>query len=244
VDPASTLRQDTRLEELGLKFDLLDKSLFVSTAIFKQSRAVPTGPGNGDRSLAHIRGAEIELNYQPGPHFFATASYSYLHTTLDTPAIFWNYPAQPGLNYDGAGVVAVFQPNQTFQDPGVPQHLFNALANYKHDSGFGAQANLQVTGPIETTQSGYLNIPASSAYLPVPANIVANGGYYKSPVIPWQYTLNAAVFYSFQQHYTVKLSIYNLTGRHNLINDFPFYGNDFLTRVPPRAFDLTFSAKF
>ena len=244
VDPASTLRQDTRLEELGLKFDLLDKSLFVSTAIFKQSRAVPTGPGNGERSLAHIRGAEIELNYQPGPHFFATASYSYLHTTLDTPAIFWNYPAQPGLNYDGAGVVAVFQPNQTFQDPGVPQHLFNALANYKHDSGFGAQANLQVTGPIETTQSGYLDVPASSAYLPVPANIVANGGYYKSPVIPWQYTLNAAVFYSFRQHYTVKLSIYNLTDRHNLINDFPFYGNDFLTRVPPRAFDLTFSAKF
>jgi hypothetical protein len=73
---------------------------------------------------------------------------------------------------------------------------------------------------------------------------VANGGYYQSPVIPWQYTLNAAVFYSFQQHYMVKFSIYNLTDRHNLINDFPFYGNDFLTRVPPRDYDLTISAKF
>jgi catecholate siderophore receptor len=244
VDPASTLRQDTRLEELGLKFDLLDKALFVSTALFKQERAVPTGPGNGSRSVAHIRGAEIELNYQPGPHFFATASYSYLHTTLDTPALFWNYPAQPGLNYDGAGVVAVFKPGQTFQDPGVPHHLFNVLANYKHESGFGAQANLQVTGPIETTQSGYLDVAASSVYLPVPAYIVANGGYYQSPVIPWQYTLNASVFYNFQQHYTVKFSIYNLTDRHNLINDFPFYGNDFLTRVPPRDYDLTFSARF
>ena len=118
VDPASTLRQDTRLEELGMKFDMLDKALFVSAALFKQERAVPTGPGNADRSVAHIRGAEVELNYQPGPHFFATASYSYLHTTLDTPALFWNYPAQPGLNYDGAGVVAVFKPGQTFQDPG------------------------------------------------------------------------------------------------------------------------------
>ena len=244
LDPASTLRQDTRLEELGLKFDLLDKSLFISTALFKQSRAVPTGQGNLGHSLAHIRGAEIELNYQPGPHFFATASYSYLHTTLDTPAIFWNYPAQPGLNYDGAGVLAVFKPGQTFQDPGVPQHLFNLLANYKHESGFGAQANLQVTGPIQTTQSGYLDVAASSSYLPVPASIVANGGYYQSPVIPWQYTLNAAAFYNFQQHYTVKFSIYNLTDRHNLINDFPFYGNDFLTRVPPRAYDLTISAKF
>jgi outer membrane receptor protein involved in Fe transport len=244
VDPASTLRQDTRLEEAGVKFDLLDKSLFISTAIFKQSRAVPTGPGNLIQSLAHIRGAEIELNYQPDPHFFATASYSYLHTTLDTPASFWNYPAQPGLNYDGAGVLAVFQPNQTFLDPGVPQHLFNVLANYKHESGFGAQANLQVTGPIQTTQSGYLNVAASSTYLPVPAYIVANGGYYQSPVIPWQYTLNAAAFYSFQQHYTVRFSIYNLTDRHNLINDFPFYGNDFLTRVPPRSYDLSLSGKF
>ena len=32
-------------------------------------------------------------------------------------------------------------------------------------------------------------------------------------MIPWQYTSNAAVFYSFQQHYTVKFSIYNLTDR-------------------------------
>ena len=244
LNPATTLRQDTLLEEAGVKFDLLDKALFVSTAIFKQQRAVPTGQGNIDRSLAHIRGAEVELNYQPNPHFFATASYSYLHTTLDTPASFWYYPAQPGLNYDGAGVLAVFQPNQTFQDPGVPRHLFNVLANYKHESGFGAQANLQVTGPVETTQSGYLNVAASSSYLPVPAYIVANGGYYQSPVIPWQYTLNTALFYSFKQHYTVKFSIYNLTDRHNLINDFPFYGNDFLTRVPPRDYDLTFSAKF
>ena len=244
LNPASTLRQDTLLEEAGVKFDLLDKALFVSTAIFKQQRAVPTGQGNINRSLAHIRGAEVELNYQPSPRFFATASYSYLHTTLDTPASFWNYPAQPGLNYDGAGVLAVFQPNQTFQDPGVPQHLFNVLANYKHESGFGAQANLQVTGPVETTQSGYLNVAASSSYLPVPAYIVANGGYYQSPVIPWQYTLNTALFYNFKQHYRVKLSVYNLTDRHNLINDFPFYGNDFLTRVPPRDYDLTFSARF
>ena len=238
--PSIQLRQNTLLEEAGMKFDLLDKSLFISTAIFKQTRAVPIGPGSLGRSWAHIRGAEIELNYQPNPHFFATASYSYLHTILDTPSSFYNYPAQPGVNIDGAGLLAVFQPNQTFLDPGVPQHLFNALANYKHESGWGAQANIQVTGPIQTTQSGYLNLAASSF---VPASIVANGGYYQSPVIPWQYTLNAATFYSFQK-YTVKLSIYNLTDRHNLVNDNPFYGNDFLTRVPPRSYDLSLNGKF
>jgi outer membrane receptor protein involved in Fe transport len=72
----------------------------------------------------------------------------------------------------------------------------------------------------------------------------ANGGYYKSPVIHWQYTANAAVFYSFLQHYNVKFSIYNLTNRRNLTNDIPFYGNDFITRQPPRSYDLSVTAKF
>ncbi len=249
-DPTWQLRQNTLLEELGVKFDLLDKSLFISSAVFKQERTVTTGVGGLAHSLAHIRGAEIELNYQPNPHFFATASYSYLHTTLDTPATFYNFPAVPGINNDGAGVSTgnPFLPNQTFLDPGVPQHLFNVLANYKHESGFGAQANIQVTGPIETTQSGYLDLAAIESGFPgiAPSQIAAftaSGGYYQAPKIPWQYTLNAAAFYTFQ-NYTVKLSIFNITSQHNLINDIPFYGNDFIQRVPPRSYDLMLTGKF
>ena len=246
VDPTTQLRQGTLLIEAGLKFDLFNKTLFISTAGFKQERAVPVGDGGLVHSEAHITGAEIEANYQPDPHFFATASYSYLHTTLDTPASFWNFPAQPGVNYDGAASGIVWDPNQTFQDPGIPQHLFNVLANYKLPNGLGFQANLQVTGSVETTQSGYINVAATEANtgLPVPAYLVNNGGDYKSPTIPWQFTLNAAAFYNFLDHYTVKFSIYNLTSQHNLINDIPFYGNDFITRVPPRSYDLTFTAKF
>jgi outer membrane receptor protein involved in Fe transport len=250
-DPTWQLRQNTLLEELGVKLDLFDKSLFLSSAIFKQERTITTGVGGLARTLAHIKGAEIELNYQPDPHFFATASYSYLHTTLDSPATFYNFPAVPGLNYDGAGTSTAnpFLPNQTFQDPGVPQHLFNLLGNYKFASGWGAQANVQVTGPIETTQSGYLNLPAIESGYPgiAPSQVAAftaSGGYYQAPKIPWQYTLNAAVFYNFLQHYTVKFTVYNLTDQHNLINDVPFYGNDFITRVPPRSYDLNISGRF
>jgi outer membrane receptor protein involved in Fe transport len=246
VPNTSYLRQNTLLEEAGVKFDLLDKALFLSTAIFKQERTIPVGQGNLDRSKAHIKGAEIELNYQPDPHFFATASYSFLHTVLDTGVPFWNFPAQPGINYDGAAVDIVWQPNQTFLDPGVPEHLFNVLANYKLESGIGFQTNLQVTGKIETTQSGFINVAATEAEsgLPVPAYLVANGGNYQSPTIPWQYTLNAAVYYNFLEHYTVKFTVYDVTDRHNLQNDYPFYGNDFLTRLPPRSYDLTLSGKF
>ena len=245
VDPTYYLRQNTLLEEGGLKFDLLDRTLFISTAGFYQERSITTGVGGLAHSLAHIKGGEFELNYQPSPNFFATASYSYLHTTLDSPQTFYNFPAEPGINYDGAGVSTgnPFRPNQTFQDPGVPQHLFNVLANYKHASGWGGQMNLQVTGPIDVTQSGYLNLAAIQAGYPglPPAQLAAfeaSRGYYQPPVIHWQYTANAAVFYAFQ-NYSVKFSIYNLTDQHNLTNDVPYNGNDFITRQPPRDYDLT-----
>jgi outer membrane receptor protein involved in Fe transport len=259
--PSSQLQQDTTLEELGVKFDLLNKALFISSAIFNQTRAIPIGVGLTN-TVAHIKGAEFEMNFQPSPSFFATASYSYLHTIINTPGspiapgYFYNFPAAPGTNIDGVGTFAIYQPNQSLIAPGVPQHLFNVLANYKHPSGFGAQANVQVTGPFDTTQSGYLNIAATNAnasfLVPtlvgpggtVPLSVVNANGYYTSPRIPWQFTLNAAVFYNFLDHYMIKLSIYNLTNERNLINDIPFYGNDFLTRVPPRSYDLRFVAKF
>jgi outer membrane receptor protein involved in Fe transport len=256
VAPTTQLRQNTLLEEAGVKLDLLDHRLFISSAIFRQTRSLPTGAGDLGHTLAHIRGAEVELNFQPDPHFFATASYSYLHTTLDTASTFWNFPAYAGPNVDGAGTAAVFQSGQTLSDPGVPEHLFNVLANYKHESGFGGQANLQVTGPIYTTQSGNIDVAATNALAAadgfpqlvgpggiVPLSIVSAGGAYKAPQIPWQYTLNAAAFYSYQK-YTVKFSIYNVTDRRNRTNDYPFYGNDFLTIVPPRSYDLTINAKF
>jgi outer membrane receptor protein involved in Fe transport len=250
VDPTFYLRQKTLLEEGGLKFDLFDKALFLSTAGFYQERSITTGVGGLAHSFAHIKGGEFELNYQPNAHFFATASYSYLHTTLDSPQTFYNFPAQLGVNYDGAGVSTgnPFLPNQTFQDPGVPQQLFNVLANYKHESGWGAQMNVQVTGPIDTTQSGYLSLAAIQAGFPgLPpgqlASFEADGGYYKPPVIHWQYTMNGAVIYSLQ-HYLVKASIYNLTNERNLTNDAPYNGDDFLTRQPPRDYDLSVSARF
>ena len=254
---AVQLRQKSDLEEVGVKFDLLDKRLFISSALFKQTRAIPIGQGGSGHSTAHIKGAEIELNYQPDPHFFATASYSFLKTMLDSASTFYNFPAQPGLNIDGAGNFAVFNGGQRFEDPGIPQHLFNVLANYKHESGFGAQANLQVTGPIKTTQSGYLNLDATNAAAAgdgvaqlvgpggiISPSVVGANGYYNAPTIPWQYTINAGVFYTYAEKYTAKFMVYNLTSRQNLINDYPYYGNDFLTRVPPRSYDLTLNAKF
>ena len=169
-----------------------------------------------------------------------TASYSYIDTTLNNAPDFYNYPAVPGLNIDGAGLFAVFAPGQKFQDPGVPQHVFNFLANYKFDFGLGLRMGAQVTGPIQTTTSGQLDLTASEF---VPLYIYNSGGYYQSTVIPWQYTLNAAVFYQWSK-YTITASVYNFTNQRNWQPSPSIYGNDFLVQNDPRTFEIRLQAKF
>ncbi len=99
--------------------------------------------------------------------------------------------------------------------------MLNFLANYKSDSGFGAQVNLLVTAPIEISQSGWLDVPASQANWRCVADAAAvSNGYwlhrFKRRVIPWQYTINTALSYNFMKNYQVKFSIYNLTNQRNL----------------------------
>lgn len=234
------LRSDSYLYEAGLKFNLLNNKLFAGLAGFDQKRAVPIGAGGSSFAQANIRGVEIELNYQPTRNLWATASYSYIDTTLNKAAGFYNYPAEPGLNIDGAGLFATYAAGQKFNDPGVPQQLFNFLGNYKFDNGFGFRFGVQVTGPIETTTSGQLD-PNASAF--VPASVAANGYYYKSPVIPWQYSMNLAAFYEWNR-YTFTVSVYNLTDQLNWQSAPPFYGNDFLVRNDPRTVEFRLQAKF
>ena len=246
------LRQNNYLYEAGLKFNLLDNRLFSGIAIFDQKRRVPTSPTGS--AQANIEGVEAEANYQPTRSFYATASYSYIKTTLETAPEFYDYPAAPGLNVDGGGTFAVFAPGQSFNDPGVPQHLFNFLGNYKFSNGIGLRTGVQVTGPMATSASGVLDLGASSAggQIPLPtgpggsikvSTVNPNYGYYTAPEIPWQYTWNAAVFYEWSR-YTLTLSVYNLTDQRNWQPSPPLYGNDFLVLSDPRTFELRLQAKF
>ncbi len=240
VPDKQLLQQTSRLYEAGLKFNLLNNTLFIGTALFNQERLVPVGLTGAVTSKAKITGFEAEVNYQPERHFFATASYSYLRTRLDTAPYFYNYPAQTGLNVDGAGLFAVFLPGQHFADPGIPEHVFNFLGNYRFDSGLGLRLGVQVTGPFDTTTSGWLDLNNS---LYVPNSIVANGGYYRSPRIPWQYTINATVFYDLDP-YEFRLSIYNLTDQNNWEGSNPSYGNDFIVHSDPIDAEFSMRVKF
>jgi hypothetical protein len=242
---AFLLRTDNYLYEAGLKFEVLDQKLFSGMALFEQKRRIPSGAAGTQTIPATIRGVEMEANYQPTRSLYATASYSYIRTVLKAAPLFYDYPSQSGINIDGAANYAVFKPGQTFLDPGVPEHLFNFLGNYKFGNGVGVRTGVQVTGPIATTPSGFLDVAASSTvygtYVPQIASQISgvtdSRGYYHSPVIPWQYTWNGAVFYEFGKS-TLTLSVYNLTDRRNWQPSPTFYGNDFLVRSDPRTFEL------
>ncbi|MGH7022013.1 MAG: TonB-dependent receptor [Caulobacteraceae bacterium] len=250
VPDSELLRADSYLYELGLKLNLFNNKLFMGSAVFDQKRGVPTGPGGTITDQANIRGVEIEFNYQPTRNLYATASYSYIKSTLNNVPGFYDYPAQPGLNVDGGALIFnIFKPGQKVDQPAQPQHVFNFLANYKFPNGIGLRMGAQVTGPIETTPSAWLDLPAmQSVWGPgvlsyVPASVIASGGYYQSPVIPWQYTLNAAIFYEWS-NYTITASVYNLTNRRNWQPSPSIYGNDFLVQNDPRSFELRLQAKF
>jgi outer membrane receptor for monomeric catechols len=236
----------SRLYETGLKFNLLDEKLFIGTALFRQQRVIATGPGGSVPDEAKISGAEFELNYQPERHYFVTASYSHIQTTLTEAAGFYDFPAQPGTNYDGAGTLAVFAPGQRFDDPGVPKDVFNFLGNYRFDSGLGLRFGVQITGPVATTTSGQLDLAAIAAagnISFIPQSVINNHGFYQSPVIPWQYTMNAAIYYDFDR-YHINLAINNLTDQKNWEPNDPFYGNDSILRQNPINAELSASVKF
>lgn len=239
------MRQTSYLYEAGLKFNLLNNKLFAGMAVFDQKRNVPTGYGGTVPDAANIRGVELEMNYQPNRNLYVTASYSYIDTTLSAAPQFYDYPAEPGINVDGAGLLAVFEPGQKFQDPGIPQHVFNLLGNYKFDNGLGVRSGLQVTGPINLIPSGQLDLAASGAggLVPLPSEVLSANGYLKSPVIPWQFTWNASVFYEWSR-YTITLSVYNLTDQRNWQPSPTLYGDDFLVLDDPRTFEVRLQAKF
>ena len=122
----------------------------------------------------------------------------------------------------------------------MPRQIFNFLVNYKFDNGIGLRYGVQVISPIATTTSGQLDPNAS---LFVPLSVQQNGYYYKSPVIPWQYTMNASVFYEWKQ-YTATVSVYNFTNQLNWNSSPTFYGNDFLVRNDPLTVEFRLQAKF
>ncbi len=212
---------ESELYEVGVKASLLKDTLFVNAAAFRQTRNIPQQ--TGANQMVNVKGIELEANYQPNRHFFATAGYTFLSSyyygatglfeTTDSPV---DVGTTTVTLANGQTVTGKFTPNfytlpvGNYRQPGVPQHLFNFVASYKTDFGLGASLDGTVTSTIFNDYGGQLKIP-------------------------WQYTLDASVFYTYK-NVQVTLAVLNFTDQKNWAPPNPTYGNDsILADLPLRV---------
>jgi outer membrane receptor protein involved in Fe transport len=202
---------DNFLYEAGTKTALLDKRLYLTSALFYQKRSQTDQFNNTSKIIA--QGAEFEANYQPDAHFSATAAASFLDAYLPdasgglafTENVYDAF-APPYGNGTGSPNFNPL-PRGKYRLPGVPRALFSAFAKYRTDFGFGGSLGTEVTGPITTSYLGNVKIPT-------------------------QYTLDGTLFYE-TDHWAVRLNLYNITNQKNWIAEAGAEGNDLITAAMP-----------
>ena len=215
------------LYEGGLKVDLLNHTLYGSVDGFYQTHNQTTALG----STSEVRtvGAEVSTTYQPNKNFYITTNESYLHAQVVDPGAEFTqnvYDAfAPGsVGVQGTGVGSpnfAALPKGHYREGGLPSFLFSGTANYKLDCGLGASLGYVITDPIPTDELGNV-------------------------WIPWQYELDASVFYTYHDNFTAKLALYNITDQENFSTGgfVSNTGGDLITVHEPFHMEGTLTYKF
>ncbi len=203
LDP-NNYDQPSQLYEVGLKGNLANNRLFLSGAIFQQTREQKTQGLPSTKEL--FNGFEAEMNYQPNKNFYATLGYSALAGNQDTPIPFQGYPTNQIPNGPPNPFANPQQTTGKILVPGYPMHTFTMLFSYAWDSGYGVSLNAVITSPINNDYQGYL-------------------------VIPWQKTIDASVFYK-SKSWDFRLSVTNFTNEHNWTPAYPTYGLEAIVPDP------------
>lgn len=128
--------------ELGVKTNWLGNSLNVNATVFymdiadKQVREEVTGGGAGvwkfsNAAQAHTQGVELESTYRPIPELQLSAGFGYADSVVDE----WETTVSgTAVDYGGNKL------------PWAPKFTYNIGAQYTHQSGFFASADLLGTG--------------------------------------------------------------------------------------------------
>ena len=229
--------QESELLEVGAKFSFLDDKFFVGTAIVDRTFTTTNQDNSVDE--VDITGFEIEFNYQPSRQMFLTMGYSYLDAertmgffasgyTIDRALAetggFYVSPTFPGGPTDANGNLV------KIEAPGIPEHLVNALLQYKFDNGFGFTAGLLGWGEMNSGYEGF-DIFVFDVTDP-------DGGYSltaNTARLPFQYEIDLSVFYEYED-WMFKLAFFNITDEKNWDVNNSGYGNGSLaSRMPFRA---------
>jgi len=206
--------QPSELKEAGMKFSLLNSTLFIGSAIFDQTRTT-TQQGGGTIEFQY-RGIEIEANYQPNKNMYFTFSYPMLAASVPAKSITFE-----ALNVSPAASREVRGNRQTggrLKAQGLPRNQWNALYSYKLDSGFGFSVNGTLHDEINNNWAGTL-------------------------VIPWQYQIDGSLFYN-TKTWNYRISVLNATDEKNWAPPRYEYGNESILALAGITAELTVTYKF
>lgn len=222
----------TELFELGFNASLFEDKVYLGAAVFSQQYEERDQFGN--TSKTRTNGLELEVNYQPNRNFFATIGYSFLDSerqpgffATDTTAAdystgdLWLTPTFPGIE------------NKYYENPGVPEHLLNALVQYQFDNGFGVQANVVVTSAMETGYDG-------ATILSTPFNGVTE---ISSATLPSQYEFDAKLFYEYE-NWRFELAVFNVTDEENWDLPNTGYANGSAVARAERSYEISVRYKW
>lgn len=134
-----------------------------------------------------------------------------LYATLSYSAI----DATTTAPFQSDGGVATFGASNYNENrvAGLPKSLVNALVSYSFDNGWGASGNVLITSPINNNFAGTL-------------------------VIPWQYQVDAAVWYRYKK-WDFRVNVSNLTNEKNWAPPNAVYGNASILALPGTQVQFT-----
>ena len=225
-----SLAAESELIEVGTKTSVFENKLFLSAALFDQTRQRPNLVG--PPTEIETGGVELEAVYQPDRNFNVNANltleeaYQVGTTYQQTFSYLDGYPA--GFPVDGTVGTGVGSPNfntsnNRYENTGrvplaaLPKVLFNAYATYMFDNGLGFSFGPQVSSSQRANLEGTLTIPA-------------------------QYVLNASIFYK-RPKWEVQVNFFNLTDQRNWTSIDPdFAGNDVI--FPELPFHISGLVKY
>lgn len=220
----------TEMVELGFNASLFKDTVYLGAAVFGQK--YEERDTFGGISETNTKGIELEINYQPNRNFFATFGYSYLDSERD-PGFFASSGTAadvPSGGFYTSPTFPTFVPGQKFKNPGVPEHLLNALVQYKFDNGFGVQANVVFTSAMEAGYDGALL-----------AGDAAGRTTISSPKLDAQYEFDAKIFYEYE-NWRFEFAIFNVTDEENWDLPNTGYANGSAVARAERSYE--FSARY
>ncbi|EIP98574.1 outer membrane receptor protein [Opitutaceae bacterium TAV1] len=224
---SDSLQAESVLYEAGYKTSLFNNTLYLSAAVFKQTRMRPQLVGPAARIRDY--GLELEAVYQPNRKLTVNANLTwqdarqygsgFYQQTGDyrdgyAPDIIVD--GQPGTGVGSPNYATYVSPKGFIEAPGVPSVMANLFVQYEFDNHFGFGIGPQFQSRMNANAQGTLHIPN-------------------------QVQVNGYVFYRGSKRWDVQVNVNNLLN-DDLYDpiDVGFAGNDVVYHRPGLSTSITF----